>query len=1305
MQAVNAHSSIDSSCSLCLAPTIPRPVGEVLIRGCCKQLVHASCWKRWEDQPGSRVSFQGLQGRTSDTRLTFRRCSLCQQNAVPLIHLSTVAYKNSSLSYCRDGETKTLLRQLVSEAGGATDDALVTEGARTAASPSSEKSVHALLLKDMHIPTLAELVEGEMNSTDTGSDFYIPPRYRPNEPAVRSSCVEPFLLQACQTGDPELIRAIVSTHPNAAHQLIYSVSHKRRLPMAFVAADNGHVEAVSILGTQSSSAFYKSVSISLDDGNLRALRTLVSAAQADSPELFSQIFRKVQSAVTSENQVALAQLFSAGTRVDKIVSLALENHSPLVVSVIYEAGIRKDEILFQVASHNASALLTELMITDADSVASDSALAATVLAASEEDIPALKVLVSCGVQLNHALLHAARYNAGKPAIATLINNGADVHLALSEAVNLSEADDLNDDLLITNLLSSLDMDQAVLLLPAAERGDLQTINKLLKAGANPNAGCENGNPLTPLFIAAGNGHEEIVNAIFTFTGDPGYRPTMIYHAALESDEQTLRCLMKVCNSQDQRITDMACVLQKAVNDKDYGRLALERIMQINPVEVGRVMMKLINDGDAQTLAGLLQHGASANFNYITGWSLLHGAASKGEPELVKLLLDHGAAVHQLTDTGASALSVAAGLGNKPVVSTLVKARGCPDINSAISTALEQHDHDTLGHLIAVADTDGPAFRQLLMCAARCDNVDAIKTMVQSRHNSVSADIAFFQAFNDGDPKLTQSFLKAGVGLTGPSATSFLLMTAIRGNAEMVAAITRHWTNIVDDMYQAATAREFEAFTALIRAFNDGNKNSDELIAELIDKAITDKNQNVFDVLISAEQQTGIINIGKYLVSALQIRSDGLDELNVAQQHMAKAVNDRTLHDQELAMNIDGEDDFVDDTSQSSAIERRIAEHASTIKTCQMTVQGIDWAIKASVKSGAQRVITVESAQIILTLAVTTCCPALVKMVLDSWSDPGLITDETRNVITGALLQAIEAQKWDMVRLLTGTAPIDCEVLNAKRTLLYEVAQSQDIELLGALWRLGVRAAPSVHCALTDKNPQCLQHFIDAGITLDDNDNDVDLHPLVAAVQISADQGSFATVRSLLSITKNVDTVLYKHALLNHKHVISVIWDCSGRQHELIISVVRKAVTTANSTNNSSQVINTLRQIECMAPQLSQCLFEAARAGEREVALALIACNIDIHDPTYNPAFFLYLSACADLQLAATILSVWKSKANRNTPILIKQACDIAKREQGEGSHEICDFLNGWLLTQVNQSSERAAAYVEKQKQQSQNSQP
>ena len=1306
MQAVNIRSSIDTSCSLCLAPTIPRPVGEVFVRGCCKQLVHDSCWKKWEDEPGSKVSFQE---HTSDRRLAFRRCSLCQQNAVPLIHLSTVAYKNSSLSYCRDGEIKTLLRQLVSDplASGATDDTQVTEGARTAASPSSEKIVHALLREDMHIPTLAELVERELNPTDSRSDSYIPPRYRPNKPVVRSACVEHFLLQACQTGDPELIRAIINTDPNVTRQSIYSVSHNRRLPMVFVAADNGHVEAVSILGQESPRTFYSSVEFSLDDGNIRALRTLVSAAQADSdsPVLFRQLLRKVQSAASTDNQVSLAQLFRAGTKVDKIVSHAIENHTPLIPCVMYEAGIRKDEILFQLASQHASQhageLLTQLMSTDADSVASDSALAAAVQAASQENIPALKMLVSCGVQLKDALLHAARHNAGSPTIATLINNGADVHLALSEAVNLSEADDLNNDLLIANLLSSLDMDPAVLLRPAAERGDLQTINKLLRAGVNPNAGCEDGSPLTPLFIAAGNGHEEIVNAIFTFTGDPGYRPTMIYLAALESDEQTLRCLMKVCNSEDQRISDMACILQKASNDEGFGRHAVERIMQINPVEVGQVMMNLINNGDAQTLASLLQLGASANFSYVTGWSLLHAATSKGELELVKLLLDHGATIHQLTDTGASALSIAAGLGNKAVVTTLVKAKGCPDINSAINIALEQHDHDTLSHLIAVADTDGPAFRQLLMCAARCDNVDAIKTMVQSRRNTVGAEIAFFQAFNDGDPNLMQSFFKAGVGLAGPSSTSFLLMTAIKGNAEMVAAITRHWTNIVGDMYQAASARELEAFAALIRAFNDCNpkKNTDELIDELIDKAITDKNQQVFDVLISAEEQTGVINIGKYLVSALQIRSDALNDLDVAQQRMAEAVNERTLHDQELARNIDDEEDFVDDTRQSSAIERRIAEHASTIKTCQLTIQGIDWAIEASVKSGAQRVITVESAQLILALAVSTCCTALVKMVLDSWSDPGLVTDETKNVITGALLQSIESQKWNMVRLLTGTAPINCAALNAKRTVLYEVAQSQDIELLGALWRLGVRAAPSVHCALTDANPQCLQHFIDAGITLDDNDNDVDLHPLITAVQIGADQGNFAKLRSVLSITKNVDTVLYKHALLNNKHVISVIWDCSGRQHQLIMSVVQKAVTTAN---NCKQVIRTLQQIEGIAPQLSQCLFEAAAAGEHDVALALIACNIDIHDPTHNPAYFLYQSACADVQLAAAILGAWKNKANRNTPVLIKQACDIAKREQRGGDYNICDFLNGWLISEITQSSEKAAAYVEKQKQQSQN---
>lgn len=1260
MQAANVSSPVDAPCAFCLDQTINGPVGQVFVTACCKKMLHDVCWKQWEDSPSSG---EPPAGYISNRPLVYRRCLLCQQNAAPLIHLSTVAYQNSKINYFRDDEVNAFLQQLVSDspAGGAAVD-------------------HARLRNSMRIPTLTELVEGEMNlvNEDMSGSSGPPPLFRPRQPAIRSICVEPFLLQACQTGDPELITAIVNAHPDAVRRPIYSPGRRRRLPMSFVAADNGHLPSVRIMIRANSQTFPESLSIAMDGDNHRALQTLVSVAQTDDGPTQALLASKVHQAALNGDQETLTKLFRAGTKIDEVISSAAADNNLDILCELIKAGNSKIDVLYQLARKNASELLTRLIGTDTDSDDGECAATAALLAAVNQDVQTLEVLKSAGVELEYVLLGATQCSEDDNTIKTLLSAGASAHKALSLAA------DMEDGLLFTSLLNSLDTDPAVFLPTAAERGDLDMIKKLLEAGANPDTGFADGAPLTPLFIAAGNDHKAVVDAIFTCcaTSDPQYRSTMIYRAALEADNQTLRCMLDTHSGSEQNISDLTCVLQQAIDDKDNGdgRYVLTRLTQIGRSgKVGKVLMKLISNGDAQTLASLLQLGANPNYAKNDGWSLLHAAASTGEPELVKLLLDHGAAVHQLTSSSASALSVAVSLDSKSVVTTLVQAGGSKDINSAVRAAIERQDNDTLGLLIGMNDLSGPEFRQLLISAARNGDTDAVKTMVQSRH-AISSDIAFFQAFNDSDQELITAFLKAGMGKSGPSATSFLLMAAVKGNAAMVATMIRHGTDFRRDIYQAAAALEIDALAIMLSAFVECNpqEGADELLEELIRKAIADHTPHVFLALVSADQRTGAVNIGNVLLTAVEARSEALDELKIAQDRKACALIERYKHDEELARKVDAEDDSIEEAWQASkTIENRINDYDHSIRVHEKMAGDLESAIQSFVQAGAIRAITAESAQVILTSAVRSHHPEIVKEILDSWSeqDSGQITAETRRVASGALLLAIEAQDWNMVRLLTSEAPIDCAMLNDKRTVLYDVAKSQDSELLGALWRLGVLAAPSLHSALTDTNRLYLQYFIEAGITLDDNDNDVDIHPLVTAIQICADHRYPDHVKSVLDITKNVDTVIYNQALLNHKHLVAVIWHHSGKQHQQIMGIIKRAVTTDNE-----QIIETLQQIKAIAPQLGQCLFDAAQAGDRDVARALIASKVDIHESMHNPARFLYLSACADPQIAETILNAWKNKNNRDTPVIIKEACDIAKREQSEKSQDICDFFNGLAIT-------------------------
>jgi ankyrin repeat protein len=46
-------------------------------------------------------------------------------------------------------------------------------------------------------------------------------------------------------------------------------------------------------------------------------------------------------------------------------------------------------------------------------------------------------------------------------------------------------------------------------------------------------------------------------------------------------------------------------------------------------------------GNKDTVRALLDAGAEVNAKDFTGWTALHAAAFKGDPEIVQLLLEHG----------------------------------------------------------------------------------------------------------------------------------------------------------------------------------------------------------------------------------------------------------------------------------------------------------------------------------------------------------------------------------------------------------------------------------------------------------------------------------------------------------------------------------------------------------------------------------------------------------------------------------------------------------------------------------------
>jgi ankyrin repeat protein len=181
---------------------------------------------------------------------------------------------------------------------------------------------------------------------------------------------------------------------------------------------------------------------------------------------------------------------------------------------------------------------------------------------------------------------------------------------------------------------------------AAFRGDLGEVNTLIENEASINAANKDG--VTPLFMAAQNGHRDTVAALLDHGADAKQGTT--------SDG----------------ITPLFIAAQR---------------------------------GHREVVALLLDHGADPKqARKNDGATPLFMAAQNGYRDIVALLLDHGADVKQGTMNGRTALHVAAFYGRREIVAILLKqgadksARMMPTGQRPVDLA-RQRGHSTLVSLL------------------------------------------------------------------------------------------------------------------------------------------------------------------------------------------------------------------------------------------------------------------------------------------------------------------------------------------------------------------------------------------------------------------------------------------------------------------------------------------------------------------------------------------------------------------------------------------------------------------------------
>ena len=89
-----------------------------------------------------------------------------------------------------------------------------------------------------------------------------------------------------------------------------------------------------------------------------------------------------------------------------------------------------------------------------------------------------------------------------------------------------------------------------------------------------------------------------------------------------------------------------------------------------PIVGTRALMVAAAHGHKDTVRALLDAGADVNAEDFTGWTALHSAALKGDPEIVRLLLEHGGTPGNARWFIRSPLGLAEGLGHKDIVPLL-----------------------------------------------------------------------------------------------------------------------------------------------------------------------------------------------------------------------------------------------------------------------------------------------------------------------------------------------------------------------------------------------------------------------------------------------------------------------------------------------------------------------------------------------------------------------------------------------------------------------------------------------------------
>lgn len=280
---------------------------------------------------------------------------------------------------------------------------------------------------------------------------------------------------------------------------------------------------------------------------------------------------------------------------------------------------------------------------------------------------------------------------------------------------------------------------------AARDGHTEIVRTLLQAGADPDIICTDGG--TALIVAAGNRERraEIVRLLLDAGADP-ITPRMRGRTALEwavmsGEYESVPILLSASRAAELPTDVKSQLLSRAQFRQDDLKQLVVKLLGVDDAE--SAVHRAARTGSARDLLTLLESGADPNTRDEDGWTPLHWAAGiEGDAPRTRVLLDAGANPNARSDGGFTPLMAAAQTGDLARVRMLLDAGAEPN-------AIDEDGRSALHMAAWHAGED--VIRLLLRAGARTD--------VQNNSMQTPADIANARRRNLGED-VTSAFSTA-----------------------------------------------------------------------------------------------------------------------------------------------------------------------------------------------------------------------------------------------------------------------------------------------------------------------------------------------------------------------------------------------------------------------------------------------------------------------------------------------------------------------------------------------------------------